>query len=151
MKKYSNETIAGIFVLIGLLCLGYMTVKLGDVSIFGDDSYSLHARFTTVSGLRIGNPVEMLGMEIGRVSEFKMDQENQVAVVTLKIKNGIDIYDDAIASIKTAGLIGDKYVSIDAGGGGDLLKNGDTITETEAPADIGDLISKYAFGDVEKK
>ena len=151
MNKYSKETVVGIFVVVGLFCIGYMTVKLGNVSIFGDDSYYLHARFTTVSGLRIGNPVEMMGMEIGRVSEFKMDQENQVAVVTLKIKNGIDIYDDAIASIKTAGLIGDKYVSIDAGGGGDLLKNGDTITETEAPADIGDLISKYAFGDVEKK
>ena len=151
MKKYSNETIAGIFVVIGLLCLGYMTVQLGNVSIFGDDSYSLYARFTTVSGLRVGNPVEMLGMEIGRISEFKMDQEDQLAVVELKIKNGIKIYDDAIASIKTAGLIGDKYVSIDAGGGGDLLKQGDTIIETEAPADIGDLISKYAFGDVEKK
>ena len=151
MKKYSNETIAGIFVVIGLLCIGYMAVQLGNISIFGDDAYSLHARFTSVSGLRVGNPVQMVGMEIGRVSEFEMDQENQLAVVTLKIKNGIGIYDDAIASIKTAGLIGDKYVSIDAGGGGDLLKNGDTITETEAPADIGDLISKYAFGDVEKK
>ena len=151
MKKYSNETIAGIFVIIGLLCLGYMTVQLGNVSIFGDDSYSLYARFTTVSGLRVGNPVEMLGMEIGKVSRFKMDQEEQLAVVELKIKNVIDVYDDAIASIKTAGLIGDKYVSIDAGGGGDLLKQGDTIIETEAPADIGDLISKYAFGDVEKK
>ncbi len=151
MKKYSNETIAGIFVIIGLVCLGYMTVKLGNVSIFGNDSYSLYARFTTVSGLRVGNRVEMLGMEIGRISEFKMDQEDQLAVVELKIKNGIKIYDDAIASIKTAGLIGDKYVSIDAGGGGDLLKQGDTIIETEAPADIGDLISKYAFGDVEKK
>jgi phospholipid/cholesterol/gamma-HCH transport system substrate-binding protein len=151
MKKYSNETIAGIFVVIGLLCLGYMTVQLGNVSIFGDDSYSLYARFTTVSGLRVGNPVEMLGMEIGKVSQFKMDQEDQLAVVELKIKNGIDVYDDAIASIKTAGLIGDKYVNIDAGGGGDLLKQGDTIIETEAPADIGDLISKYAFGDVEKK
>ncbi len=151
MKKYSNETIAGIFVIIGLICLGYMTVQLGNVSIFGDDSYSLYARFTTVSGLRVGNPVEMLGMEIGRISEFKMDQEDQLAVGELKIKNGIDVYDDAIASIKTAGLIGDKYVSIDAGGGGDLLKQGDTIIETEAPADIGDLISKYAFGDVEKK
>ena len=151
MKKYSNETIAGVFVVIGLICLGYMTVQLGNVSIFGDDSYSLYARFTTVSGLRVGNPVEMLGMEIGKVSRFKMDQEDQLAVVELKIKNGIDIYDDAIASIKTAGLIGDKYVSIDAGGGGDLLKQGDTIIETEAPADIGDLISKYAFGDVEKK
>jgi len=151
MKKYSNETIAGIFVVIGLLCIGYMTVQLGNVSIFGDDSYSLYARFTTVSGLRVGNPVEMLGMEIGKVSRFKMDQEEQLAAVELKIKNGIMIYDDAIASIKTAGLIGDKYVSIDAGGGGDLLKQGDTIIETEAPADIGDLISKYAFGDVEKK
>ena len=127
MKKYSNETIAGIFVVIGLLCIGYMTVQLGNVSIFGDDSYSLYARFTTVSGLRVGNPVEMLGMEIGKVSQFKMDQEEQLAAVELKIKNGIMIYDDAIASIKTAGLIGDKYVSIDAGGGGDLLKQGDTI------------------------
>lgn len=151
MKKYSNETIAGIFVVIGLICLGYMTVQLGNVSIFGEDSYSLYARFTSVSGLRVGNPVEMLGMEIGKVSRFKMDQEEQLAAVELKIKNGIKIYDDAIASIKTAGLIGDKYVSIDAGGGGDLLKQGDTIIETEAPADIGDLISKYAFGDVEKK
>jgi phospholipid/cholesterol/gamma-HCH transport system substrate-binding protein len=151
MKKYSNETIAGIFVIIGLICLGYMTVQLGNVSIFGDDAYSLYARFTSVSGLRIGNPVEMLGMEIGKVERFTMDQEEQLAVVELKINNGINIYDDAIASIKTAGLIGDKYVSIDAGGGGDLLKSGDIITETEAPADIGDLISKYAFGDVENK
>ena len=151
MKKYSNETIAGIFVVIGLICIGYMTVQLGNVSIFGDDSYSLYARFTSVAGLRVGNPVEMLGMEIGKVSSFKMDQEEQLAVVELKIKNGVNVYDDAIASIKTAGLIGDKYVSIDAGGGGDLLKQGDIIIETEAPADIGDLISKYAFGDVEKK
>ena len=151
MKKYSNETIAGIFVVIGLICLGYMTVKLGNVSIFGDDYYSLYARFTSVSGLRVDNPVEMLGMEIGRVSGFKMDQDEQLAIVELKIKNGIKVYDDAIASIKTAGLIGDKYVSIDPGGGGDLLKPGDTITETEAPVNISDLIGKYAFGDVEKK
>jgi phospholipid/cholesterol/gamma-HCH transport system substrate-binding protein len=76
-----------------------------------------------------------------------------VAVVELKINNGIEIYDDAIASIKTEGLIGDKFVSIDAGGSGDLLANGDTITDTQSPTDIMDLISKYAFGDVgsEKK
>ena len=80
-----------------------------------------------------------------------MDQEEQMVIVEFKIKNGIKVYDDAIASIKTAGLIGDKYVSIDPGGGGDLLKPGDTITETEAPVNISDLIGKYAFGDVEKK
>ena len=150
MKKYANETIVGIFVVVGLLCVGYMTVKLGDVSLFGDNTYSLYARFNTVSGLRVGNPVEMLGMGIGRVAEFKMDQDNQVAVVELKINKGIKVYDDAIASIKTAGLIGDKYVSIDAGGSDELLKPGDTVTETESPVDLGDLISKYAFGDVEK-
>ena len=85
--------------------------------------------------------------------EFKgisktLDQENQLVVVEFKINKGVEIYDDAIASVKTEGLIGDKYVSIDAGGGGDLLADGDTITDTNSPTDIMDLISKYAFGDV---
>lgn len=148
MKKYSNETVVGIFIIIGLLCVGYMTVKLGDVSLFGDDTYSLYARFNSVSGLRAGNTIEMLGIEIGRVAGLEMDQEDQVAVVELKIKKGIKIFDDGIASIKTTGLIGDKYVSIDAGGLDEILNPGDTITDTESPVDIGDLISKYAFGDV---
>lgn len=151
MKKYSQEVIVGVFVLIGLLCIGYMSVKLGNLSIFGDNANSFYARFTSVAGLKVGNSVEMLGMEIGRVAEFKMDQENQVAIVELRVKEGIKIYDDAIASIKTAGLIGEKYVSIDPGGADELLKPGATITDTNAPVDIGDLISKYAFGDVEKK
>ena len=150
MKKYSNETMVGIFVVIGLLCVGYMTVKLGNVSLFGDDSQTLYARFNSVSGLRIDNPVEMLGIEIGRVEGFKMDQKNQVAIVKMKIKKGIEVYDDAMASIKTAGLIGDRYVSIDPGGSGELLKPGGTITDTESPVDIGELIGKYAFGEVEK-
>ncbi|MBW2369382.1 MAG: outer membrane lipid asymmetry maintenance protein MlaD [Deltaproteobacteria bacterium] len=150
MKKYSQETTVGIFVVIGLLCLGYMTVKLGDVSLFGDNSYSLYARFNSVSGLRAGNPVEIAGMEVGRVANFKLDQEDLVAVVELKVHKGVTIFDDAIASIKTAGLIGDKYVSIDPGGASDPLEPGQTITETESPIDIGDLIGKYAFGDVEK-
>ena len=148
MKKYTQETVVGIFVVVGLLAIAYMTVNLGNVGFLGEKTYTLIAKFTSVSGLRVGNPVNMLGLEIGRVESFEMDQENQVAVVTLKIKNGIEIFDDAIASIKTEGLIGDKYISIDAGGGGDLLADGDTITDTESPTDIMDLVSKYAFGDV---
>jgi phospholipid/cholesterol/gamma-HCH transport system substrate-binding protein len=149
MKKYSQETVVGIFVVLGLLCIGYMTVKLGDVSLFEDDTYSLYAEFNTVSGLREGNPVEMWGLEIGRVENFNMDAAQRVAVVELKIQNNIKIYDDAIASIKTAGLIGDKYVSVHPGGLGELLKEGDAILETESPIDLGDIISKYAFGKVE--
>ncbi len=152
MKKYAMETMVGIFVVIGLLCVGYMTVKLGNVGLIGDSSYPLLARFTKVNGLRDGSAVFMLGLEIGRVERLTMDQEEQVAVVEFRIKKGIKIYDDAIASIKTEGLIGDRYVSIDPGGGSDeLLEPGGIITETEAPTDIQELISKYAFGDVEKK
>ena len=148
MHKYTHETVVGIFVIIGLVCVGYMTAKLGNVSLFGDDSYTLYARFNSVSGLKVGNSVEMLGMEIGKVAGFKLDQDDLLAMVELRIKPDIKIYDDAIASIKTEGLIGDKYISIDAGGGGDLLADGDTITDTESPTDIMDLVSKYAFGDV---
>ncbi len=148
MKKYSKETVVGIFVVIGLVCIGYMTVKLGNVGFWGENTYTLNAKFNTVTGLRVGNPVDMLGLEIGRVEKFTIDQENQVVNVQFKINKGIEIYDDAIASIKTEGLIGDKYVSIDPGGGGDLLADGGTITDTNSPTDIMDLVSKYAFGDV---
>lgn len=148
MKKYSKETVVGMFVVLGLACIGYLTIQVGDLDIIGDNSYSLYARFTRVTGLRTGSAVNMLGLEIGRVGNLRMDQEKQVAIVELRVNKEIKIYDDAIASIKTEGLIGDKYVSIDAGGGGGLLKAGDLITETESPADIMDLVSKYAFGDV---
>ena len=150
MKKYTMETIVGIFVVFGLLCVGYMTVKLGKVNLFGDNSYSLMAKFTTVAGLRKGSPVNILGIDVGRVEKITMDQENLRAVVEMRIKNDIKIYDDAIASIKTEGLIGDKYLSIDPGGGGDLLKPNGVITDTQAAVDVEQLISKYAFGELKK-
>lgn len=150
MQKYSKESVVGIFVLIGMACIGYMTITLGDLGLFEDNSYPLTARFTQVTGLRSGSVVNMLGIEVGRVGKMTMDQDKQLAVVELRIQKGVKVYDDAIASIKTEGLIGDRYVSIDAGGSGAELKPGDTITETEAPADIMDMVSKYAFGDVKK-
>lgn len=150
MKKYTLETAVGIFVVLGLVCVGYMTVKLGKLNLFGDDTYPLVAKFTSVSGLRKGNPVNILGINVGRVERITMDQEDQRAVVEIRVKRDIKIYDDAIAAIKTEGLIGDKYLSIDPGGGGDLLKPNDVITDTQAPVDIESLISKYAFGDVKK-
>lgn len=150
MKKYSMESVVGIFVFIGLLCVGYMTIKLGKVSLFGDDYYSLYAGFSSISGLRVDSPVEINGIEVGKVKRVSMDQDKQVALVELKIKKGIRVYNDAIASVKTSGLIGDKFVRIDPGGGGDILKPGGTITETGAPLDIEDLIGKYVFGDITK-
>jgi phospholipid/cholesterol/gamma-HCH transport system substrate-binding protein len=148
VKKYKMETTVGIFVVIGLLCLGYITVKLGNLSFINGDTYSLFTRFTSVTGLKSGNSVEMFGIEVGRVGKLSMDQDIQEAVVELKIKKGIEIYGDAIASVKTSGLIGDRYIQIDPGGAEEILKNGDSIIETESPIDLQEIISKYAFGDV---
>jgi len=150
MKKYAMETTVGIFIVFGLILIGYMTVKLGHVSLFGDDTYNLSAKFTSVSGLREGSTVDMLGIEIGRVKRLAIDQKDQRALVEMSIRKDIKIYDDAIASIKTEGLIGDKYLSVDPGGGGDVLRPGGTITETQPALDIEGLIGKYAFGELKK-
>lgn len=149
MKKFQMETAVGIFVVIGLMCIGYLSVKLGDVPIFGDNSYSLFAKFSSVAGLKTGSSVEMLGIEVGKVETLVLDQDKQQAVVELRIKNDIVVYDDAIASIKTAGLIGDKYVEIDPGGGGDVLEQGAGIVDTNSPLDIESLIGKFAFGNLD--
>ena len=119
--------------------------------MFGGDYYILYARFSSVSGLRVDSPVEIEGIEVGRVEELNIDQDKQMAVIKLRIQKDIRVYEDAIASIKTSGLIGDKLVKIDPGGGGDILKPGGTITETNSPFDIEDLIGKYAFGERRKR
>jgi phospholipid/cholesterol/gamma-HCH transport system substrate-binding protein len=150
MKKYSMETLVGIFVVIGILAVGYMTLKLGKVSLFGDEFYTLYARFSSVSGLRPGSVVEIHGIEAGKIGVLAIDQEKQMALVELKIRKGIKVYDDASATIKTSGLIGDKLVKVDTGGSGEVLKPGSSIIDTSTPPDIEDLIGKYAFGDVKK-
>jgi phospholipid/cholesterol/gamma-HCH transport system substrate-binding protein len=148
MKKYSMETAVGIFVLIGLVCVGYMTVKLGKVSFFEEDTYPVNARFASVEGLRVGSGVEVYGINVGSVESLRIDTQSQMAVIGLKIKKQVKLYDDASATLKTSGLIGDKYIRIDPGGGGEPLKPGGMITQTSVPADIEDLIGKYAFGSV---
>jgi phospholipid/cholesterol/gamma-HCH transport system substrate-binding protein len=150
MRKYSKETTVGIFVVIGLIAIGYLTIKLGDVSFLGDNTYPLYARFSSVTGLRTGSAVNMFGLEIGKVGILTIDQDKQQAVAEFRISKGIKIYQDAIASIKTEGLIGDKFVSIDPGGSEAVLKPGAAIVDTQSPTDLMDLISKYAFGDVKK-
>ncbi len=150
MKKYSMETAVGIFIVIGLICIGYMTVKLGNVSLFGDTAYPLYARFTSVAGLRVGSSVEVYGIQVGSVTSLSIDNEKQMGIVGMKINRNTAIYDDASATIKTAGLIGDKYVKLDPGGSGEVLKPKSFVSQTSVPADIEDLIGRYVFGDVKK-
>ena len=148
IPKYSKETWVGIFVLAGILCVGYLTIKLGKMEFFGRDAYTVSARFANVSGLRSGADVEMAGVPVGKVATITLDPKKGAALVRFQIDNGVVLTDDVIASVKTSGLIGDKYVKLSQGGSPDVLKEGDFITETESAIDIEELVSKYAFGDV---
>lgn len=147
MKKSSIETSVGIFMFIGIICIGYLTVHLGNLDLIRSDHYQLRARFQSVSGLKAGSSVEMAGVQIGTIQAITLDHEKRLAIVTMNIKNEIKLEDDVIASIKTAGLIGDKYIMISPGGSDVILKPGDIIIETESAVDLEDLISKYLFGD----
>ena len=148
MKKSSVELGVGIFVIIGLICVGYLTIQLGKMKLLGDDHYYLNARFLSVTGLKAGAQVEIAGVEVGQVDSISLDPKDNVAMVRLKIQKTIVLTDDVIASIKTSGLIGDRYIKLSPGGSDTILEPEDTITETESALDIEELISKYAFGDV---
>jgi phospholipid/cholesterol/gamma-HCH transport system substrate-binding protein len=146
MKRSSVETSVGIFMFIGIICIGYLTIHLGKMDWMGNNNYTLYARFQSVAGLKPGASVEMAGVQIGQIDSISLDQEKEVALVKLKIQKGIMITDDAIASVKTSGLIGDKYIMISPGGSDRILRPGEMITETEPAVDLEDLISKYVFG-----
>jgi len=140
------ETMVGIFVLAGLICVGYVSVKLGNISLFHKNTYTLYARFSSVEGLRVDNPIEIFGIEAGKVSYVGIDNQRQAALVGMSIRKDVTVYGDATASIKTQGLIGDTYLKIDPGGAEAPLKSGGTITNTAALPDLEDLIGQYIFG-----
>jgi phospholipid/cholesterol/gamma-HCH transport system substrate-binding protein len=148
MRKISVETVVGIFVLAGIICVGYLTVKLGQMELLGDSYYRLNARFQSVSGLKEGAGIEIAGVPVGQVEDISLDQEQQLALVQMKIRNDVVLTDDVIASVKTAGLIGDKFIKLSPGGSDLRLHEGDEITETESAIDLEELISKYVFGEI---
>lgn len=145
-----RNTLVGTFVLLGLLCVAYLTIKLGKMEVFSGQGFELSAHFQSASGLRVGADVELAGVAIGKVIEITLQNEpsQSTAIVKLRLNNDFQLGEDTIASIRTSGLIGDKYVSISKGGSDIILKNGGTITETESPVDLETLISKFAFGGV---
>ena len=146
MKKFDLELIVGIFVLAGILCLGYLSIKLAKKEIFNDDNYELYAIFTDAGGLKVGSSVLVAGMEVGRVKSITMEDYEAKIVITLP--KSLKVQEDAIASIKTRGLIGEKFLTISPGGSDVLLSSGDRIRDTTPPVDIEELISNYVFGKV---
>lgn len=143
MNKINIETGVGIFLIAGLLSLGYLSTRLGDLDLFGTERYTVQARFASVSGLREGAAVEVAGVPIGKVSKIHLDDYE--ALVELQIDPEIKLQDDSIASIRTQGIIGDKYVKIQVGGSDEYIEKGGEILETESAIELEELVSKYIF------
>lgn len=144
--KVDKELTVGFFLLIGIFSLVYISVKLGRLEIVGKDRYTVYAEFEKAGGIKAGAVVEVAGVEVGKVKSIRLD--NYQALIEFEINRNVKIQEDAIASIKTKGLIGEKYVQITPGGSDKILSNGGKIRETESAIDIEEIISKYVFGKV---
>ena len=146
MRRSTLDVAVGIFVLVGMLALGWLSIKLGRVELFSSAGYTITADFPTVGGLKTGSSVEIAGVEIGRVDGITLSDYQ--ARVIMSIKSSVKLQEDSIASIKTRGLIGEKYIRINPGGSEKIIKANGRITEVEPPVDIEELLSKYVFGKV---
>lgn len=147
MKKFDLELTVGIFLLLGILSLGYVSVKLGELEIGGSEGYTVYADFEKAGGIKPKAIVEVAGVPVGTVKSISITGDYR-ARVELSIDKNIKLQDDAIASIKTKGLIGEQYVQITPGGSEKFISDGGKIRETESAIDIEELISKYVFGKV---
>jgi len=148
MNRKTINFYVGLFVLAGLLAVAYLAIQIGGKRLGSADDLVLQARFTDTGGLNKGNNVRIAGVNVGAVASVELHSEQFVAIVTLRIDGDLELYDDTIASIRTSGLIGDKFVSLSPGGSGIPLESGDIIVDTESALDLESLLGRVAFGDV---
>jgi phospholipid/cholesterol/gamma-HCH transport system substrate-binding protein len=146
MRKFDLELAVGLFIIAGIICLGYLSIRLGRLEVLGSKGYEVYAIFSNSGGIKPGSDVLLAGVNVGSVKNITLD--NYQARVILNLSESIKLQEDAIASIKTKGLIGEKYVEVTPGGSGKTIGPGDRIRETQSPVDLEDLISKFVFGKI---
>jgi len=151
MKNNHLEFLVGIFVLLGLVAVLYLTIKLGSGAMVGGQTYQIEARFANSGGINRGASVLVAGVSIGRVDGIYLDPKDFSAIASLRIRSDIPLPTDTMASIKTTGLIGDKYIALAPGADETNLEPGDRIVMTESAVDLESLIGRFAFGSVEKE
>lgn len=146
MKKHTLEMIVGLFMIVGFAALAYLALNLGEVSFLDRGStYFLEAEFDNISGVKKGATIQVAGVVVGEVSGVRLNEDRN-AQLTLRLDKGVDIPIDSIASVKSQGVIGDKYIQISLGGDLEKFEENGLIVDTESAVDIESLISKFAFG-----
>ena len=147
MKQSSVELSAGVFVLLGLAAVAWFAIQAGARIPFSGSTYAINARFSNAGGLKAGSQVFLAGVPVGRVDNINLDPQ-YAAIVRLEVNKEVQLPNDTIASIKTSGLIGDKFVALSPGSSAQNLTPGSTITDTESAVDLESIISRFAFGNV---
>jgi len=146
MKRIDTELLVGLFMIVGITCLAYLSIKLGRMEIIGDKGYKLYAEFSEIGGLKNGASVEIAGVEVGRVRNISLSDYQ--AKIELQINSGVKIQEDSIAAVKTKGLLGEKYIQISPGGDEKIIPPGGKIRETQPPLDLEKAIGNFIFGKV---
>jgi phospholipid/cholesterol/gamma-HCH transport system substrate-binding protein len=146
MKNNTLELVVGLFMVVGFAAFVYLALQLGEVSFLrSSKTYVLKAEFTNVSGVKKGASVQVAGVVVGEVTDIELG-EDAYAVLSLQVDKSLKVPTDSMASVKSQGIIGDKYIQMSLGGSEELFKPGDLIVDTESSLDIESLISKFAFG-----
>ncbi len=142
------ELFVGLFMVAGFLAFGYLALQLGEVGIVSaGKSFVVNAEFDNISGVKKGASVQIAGVVVGQVQRTWLG-DDELAHVALQINKGVKVPVDSMASVKSQGIIGDKYIQLTLGGDEKLFTDGDVLMETESAVDLEALISKFAFGSV---
>ena len=142
------ELVVGVFVLAGLAAVAVLALKIGAGNLVGSDTYLVQARFANIGGLTPGSNVVIAGVSVGRVEAVRLNAADYSALAELRLRRAVQLPTDTIASVKTTGLIGDKYLALAPGADNRMIAPGGLITETESAVDLESLISRFAFGNV---
>ncbi len=146
MERTTMDLWVGIFVALGVAALFGLALKVGNLtSSDNDETYIVTANFENIGGLKARAPVKSAGVVVGRVSAIKLDPATYEAVVSLSIDKRYDFPTDTFANIYTAGLLGEQYLGLEAGGDEDKLKNGDKIEKTQDAVVLEKMISQFLY------
>lgn len=146
MNRKLLDLWVGFFVALGIAALLFLALKVGNLSASNFlETYPLTAKFDNIGGLKVRGPVKSAGVVVGRVSEVHFDPQTYEAVVTFNVDARYHFPKDTFASILTAGLLGEQYIGLDAGGDEKMLKTGDVIAKTQSAVVLEKLISQFLF------
>ena len=148
MKKTYLEFTVGLFLASGIGCLAWLSIELARKEFFASKGYEVQAAFSNGSGLRRGTPVLIAGVEIGRVESVRL--EDYEAKVRMLIQPGVVLQIDTIASIKTKGLVGEKYIELTPGASDKNIQRGGMLRDTQPALDLEAIIGKYIQGNLAK-